>query len=1011
MAKSSVAGLISTQTAIKRKGGDIAKSAAVAGKEDRVIFVQNTVGSKNNSESVIEVKVLNTIQEPGPIISTKRQSDLAISGEGFFPVRSDDGTISYTKDGTFRVVDGKLVNAAGKTLTGYTTDEEGNLPPNAGLVETLQDINLQVAIGDPRATTRISFAGMNLTSKAKPLEGAGPELTMKIGKNTATGKTNQNDVIFPDVTTNGGALRLGDKFTVRSLPKSLDMELEFGGMSIGRAATNGAPLYGATTSIQKFTFGAGANQIQSGATLRITVGGVTKTFTVKQGTVDPTDGDFNSLSSLAKAINATGELSARLDNAGAIYIAAKDANKEITFANGGGGQFVEKLGLYDVAAAAGNVKRFNSLFNLKEAVNSGESTHEIMASIEKGKIKLSSLKATDDFEMNVVSNTPRQFKTTVIGNGTIKGQATAQILSPGSGLQAGDLIRLTGLGAAYGSQLDDGIYTVSSVDDAIGFTVHLIIDDMKLGAGVNKTDGPAAVGPSNVITTNTGSWEKIVGGTDLSAASLTNQAVASSTLGPAFTVTFNTAAPGAVGDVIYVSTPGGVLYDGANKIDIPDGYYIVQATTAGSFTINPRSVAVDPTLGNTNIQYKKIGVTENAGALFNTNNGITSYTQDDVIRTPAGIGNTYIELLYRNYEGYAAGDLISFNNLPNPYTIDGITLANDTKYRIRGINGDYLQIEEAFTPPAVATWTTAAGNISSRLSGAALPALPVDFKINHFGKTLEYFGITDQTEATYLKTYDPDDISKNLAGGVQPTQYTENLTLFDNLGEDFNLNLRFAKLDDSTWAVELVSTPDKNGNYNVELPQAGSNLIAAGTITFDGGKILDIKGDVGQPITVFRKNGAAPVEFTLDFRGELGGKGNAITQYGSASKLDNLDQDGYGAGNVTDYSIDTQGRVSMVFDNGNILKIYQILLATFPNPAGLQAGIGGTYSVTSDSGRPLFKRPGQGAGEIISSALENSNINPTETLVQLQQYSILAQQNARVIGVENKTSEKIMSEI
>lgn len=65
----------------------------------------------------------------GNLLNTGLKTDLAIDGEGYFGLKEPDGTISYTRDGNFKIdVDGKLVTANGTKVyieyaNGYS---EGN---------------------------------------------------------------------------------------------------------------------------------------------------------------------------------------------------------------------------------------------------------------------------------------------------------------------------------------------------------------------------------------------------------------------------------------------------------------------------------------------------------------------------------------------------------------------------------------------------------------------------------------------------------------------------------------------------------------------------------------------------------------------------------------------------------------------------------------------------------------------------------------------------------------------
>lgn len=49
-------------------------------------------------------------------LESGNSNDLAIDGEGFFQVLMPDGTIAYTRDGTFEIIDGQMVTSNGYPL-------------------------------------------------------------------------------------------------------------------------------------------------------------------------------------------------------------------------------------------------------------------------------------------------------------------------------------------------------------------------------------------------------------------------------------------------------------------------------------------------------------------------------------------------------------------------------------------------------------------------------------------------------------------------------------------------------------------------------------------------------------------------------------------------------------------------------------------------------------------------------------------------------------------------------
>ena len=82
----------------------------------------------------------------GAIRITNKETDLMIEGEGFFRVQKDDGTISYTRDGSFRIDNtGRIVTADGFPLVPVITVPE-RVPHNK--IHIGMDGNVSARIGD-----------------------------------------------------------------------------------------------------------------------------------------------------------------------------------------------------------------------------------------------------------------------------------------------------------------------------------------------------------------------------------------------------------------------------------------------------------------------------------------------------------------------------------------------------------------------------------------------------------------------------------------------------------------------------------------------------------------------------------------------------------------------------------------------------------------------------------------------------------------------------------------------
>ncbi len=112
---------------------NLANVATTGFKKDRAVFedliyqIQRQPGALSSQDSRLPsglqlgtgVKVAGTqkIFTTGSLQETSQPLDLAINGRGFFQITMPDGSISYTRDGTFHMdAEGQVVNASGFLL-------------------------------------------------------------------------------------------------------------------------------------------------------------------------------------------------------------------------------------------------------------------------------------------------------------------------------------------------------------------------------------------------------------------------------------------------------------------------------------------------------------------------------------------------------------------------------------------------------------------------------------------------------------------------------------------------------------------------------------------------------------------------------------------------------------------------------------------------------------------------------------------------------------------------------
>lgn len=117
--------------------------------------------------------------------------------------------------------------------------------------------------------------------------------------------------------------------------------------------------------------------------------------------------------------------------------------------------------------------------------------------------------------------------------------------------------------------------------------------------------------------------------------------------------------------------------------------------------------------------------------------------------------------------------------------------------------------------------------------------------------------------------------------------------------------------------------------------------------------------------------------------------------------------------NAQSFSIQSNGMVNFVDQNGETVIAGQLRLANFSNPSGLEQSGGNSFVYTANAGEALtglgnLVIPGQGgAGEMVSGALEMSNVDLAESFTEMITSQRGFQANTKIIT----TSDEILQEL
>jgi len=290
--------------------------------------------------------------------------------------------------------------------------------------------------------------------------------------------------------------------------------------------------------------------------------------------------------------------------------------------------------------------------------------------------------------------------------------------------------------------------------------------------------------------------------------------------------------------------------------------------------------------------------------------------------------------------------------------------------------------------------------------------------------------IEPQASSTSTLLANVDAASPVITAAIDPTDpatytHTTSYTTYDSLGNAMLTSAYFQKTADNTWTVG-VRTEDASGNA---IPaDTGAAPVVQNTddylITFDTSGKLATVDTVASGVGLLYNNTVTPSTGTAEliFDYTLAGSGRptgaadqtiafniaGLNQYGANFGVTDLKQNGYATGNLAGVEIDATGIMLARFTNGQSKNLGQVILGGFSNPQGLGQTGNNNWAESFASGSPVTNVPGDGGlGLIQSGALEESNTDLTEDLINL----IIAQRNFQANAKTITTADTITQTI
>ncbi len=304
------------------------------------------------------------------------------------------------------------------------------------------------------------------------------------------------------------------------------------------------------------------------------------------------------------------------------------------------------------------------------------------------------------------------------------------------------------------------------------------------------------------------------------------------------------------------------------------------------------------------------------------------------------------------------------------YTRDGSFQVDSNGYLVTA-NGDRLQ---GFAPLSGGGFNTAELNDLRLSNQESAPQMTSDIEAV-FNLPAD---ATAPTAATF-STSDPDSYN-----------HATSITIYDSLGAPHAATLYFSKTATANeWTMNLaIDGTDVGSPTTLTFDSSGALTAPAGGLaTFSG-------------LTVGTGTTAQDIDFDL----------SKVSQFGSTFAVSDLSQDGYANGQINAVEFTEDGVLQARYSNGQTVDLGQIALSNFRNLDGLTAVGDNAWRATGDAGAVRRGEAGSGDfGSLRAGALEASNVDLTEQLVNMITAQRSFQANSQVISTMDQITQAALN--
>lgn len=266
---------------------------------------------------------------------------------------------------------------------------------------------------------------------------------------------------------------------------------------------------------------------------------------------------------------------------------------------------------------------------------------------------------------------------------------------------------------------------------------------------------------------------------------------------------------------------------------------------------------------------------------------------------------------------------------------------------------------------------------------------------------------TDPTNQNSMAEWNVNALAGSTTGpGFQPS-YSRDMQVYDSLGRARTITVGFLKAEAptaNTWHVEIYADP-----AILQVAAGETGQLARGTITFNTDGSVDTYSPGLANITVdwLDADGAADSSIAINW-GAAGGT-TGMTQFKSPNDTKFVTQNGAEVGELNGVRIDEDGYVIATFTNGEERKLYQLPIATFPNPSALDPRSGNVYSQTDIAGEFNLRFAGVGgAGAVTPSSLEAANVDIAEEFTKMIVTQRAYSASSKIISTADQLLEELL---